>query len=188
LPSIRKIKAKKIAADIRAGVSDFELIAKYGISMEALAKVLNKLVEAGRIRKVELEERNPSFDDPANRLQTRQFPRAYLRLPLDIQDITDPERTGVVTDLSEDGFRTVGLEPSVGKEREFLIGSSEVSRRIRLSAKCIWAKASGQDGRQREAGFKIVQVSGEDLKEIRRLIGLLVLGDRNVYRDASPKR
>lgn len=184
MPSVRIIKANKIVADIRAGMSDFELMAEYEVSIQDLEKVLDKLVDAERIRKAELEERNPFFDDPANRLQTRRSPRTYLRLPVEIHDITDPERTGLVTDLSEDGFRTVGLISVVGKESMFLIGSSQVPRKIEIRAKCVWAKGGGRDGCQREAGFKIAHVSDEDLREIRRLIGLLTLGDRNV----APKR
>jgi hypothetical protein len=182
VPSVRRIKAKKIVADIRAGVSDFELMAKYELSVQDLADVMNKLVDAARIRKAELEERNPFFDDPANRLKTRRSPRTYLRLPLVIQDIADPERAGLVTDLSIDGFRTVDLLPVVGKEKDFLIGSSEVARKIRIRAKCVWAKAGSPGGHRLQAGFKITHVSDDDLSEIRRLTRLLSLGDRNVSR------
>jgi hypothetical protein len=182
LRSIRKIKAREIVADVRAGVSDFELMAKYELSVQELADILTKLVDAGRIRKAELEERNPFFDDPANRLQTRRFTRTYLRIPLDIKDVADPGRTGLVTDLSKDGFRTRGLVPAFGEEKEFLIGSSEVSREIRIRATCVWGKASGRDSRAHEAGFKITHVSDEDLREISTIVGFLALRERDVSR------
>jgi len=70
----------------------------------------------------------------------------------------------------------------LGEEKVFLIGSSEVSKKIRVRATCVWAKASGRDGHRREAGFKIAHVSDQDLKEIRWLIGFLTLGDRDVSR------
>jgi len=171
-----------IVADIRAGVSDFELMTKYELSVQDLAKVLNKLVDANRIRKAELEERNPFFDDPVNRLQTRRSPRTYLRLPLEIQDTANPERTGLVTDLSVDGFRTVDLLPVVGEERAFLIGSSEVARKIRIRARCVWAKGASPGSHRLEAGFEMTHVSDDDFREIRRLTRLLGLGDRNASR------
>ena len=54
---MRKIKAKEIVADIRARVSDFEIMSKYGLSLEQLEKVLEALLEAGEIRGAEIEER-----------------------------------------------------------------------------------------------------------------------------------
>jgi hypothetical protein len=182
LRSVRKIKAHEIVADIRAEVSDFELMAKYELSVQELQKILTKLVDAGRIRKAELEERNPFFDDPANRVQTRRFTRTYLRIPLDIRDIADPGRTGLVTDLSRDGFRTRGLVPAFGEEKEFLIGSSVVSREIRIRATCVWGKESGRDSHALEAGFQITHVSDEDLKEISTIVGFLALRKRGVSR------
>ena len=47
---MRKIKAKKIVGDIRARVSDFEIMSKYGLSLEQLEKVLEALLKAGKIR------------------------------------------------------------------------------------------------------------------------------------------
>ena len=47
---MRKIKAKEIAADIRARLSDFEIMSRYGLSLEQVEKVLEQLVEAGTIR------------------------------------------------------------------------------------------------------------------------------------------
>jgi PilZ domain len=178
LRSIRKIKGNRIVGDIRAGSSDFELMAKHELSVHELAKILKKLVDEGRLRKAELEDRNPFFDNPANRLKTRRFSRTSLKLPLEIQDINDPGRTGLVTDLSIDGFRTLGLVPAVGEQTRFLIGSSEVSREIRIGATCVWVKAAGRDCDRLEAGFKMTHVSDEDLKEIRTLVGFLALTER----------
>ncbi len=79
---MRKIKAGKIVDDIRARVSDFELMSKYGLSLEQLEKVLRKLVEVGTIREDEIKERGPFFDNPDNLSTTRRLPRTYLRVPL----------------------------------------------------------------------------------------------------------
>ena len=100
------IKARKIAADVRARVSDFELMSKYDLSLEQLEKVLRKLVDAGTIREDEMNERGPFFDDPANRLKTRRFARTYLRIPLEIEDLNEPANKGLLIDLSKEGFRT----------------------------------------------------------------------------------
>ena len=128
LPVMRKIKAKKIVADIRARVSDFELMSKYGLSLEQLEKVLGRLLEAGEIRGAEIEERGSFFDDPANRSKTRRFPRIYLRVPLEIEDLNDSANKGLLIDLSDDGFRTRGIAAVVGEEKVFLVSLKEVRK------------------------------------------------------------
>ncbi len=45
--SVRKISAKGIMADLRAGSSDAELMKKYDISYSALQDIFSKLIEAG---------------------------------------------------------------------------------------------------------------------------------------------
>jgi hypothetical protein len=180
---MRKIKAKKIAADIRARMSDFELMAKYELSLEQVEKILGELVEAGTIREAEIKERSLFFDDPANRLQTRRFPRIYLRVPLDIEDLNNSSNKGLLTDFSDDGFRTRGIAAVVGEEKVFLVSLKEVRKRaVRLLAKCAWAKQDVDAKVLREAGFKIVHISESDLLEIRRVAGLLGLRDPSLSR------
>jgi PilZ domain len=180
---MRKIKAKKIVRDIRARVSDFELMSKYELSLEQLEKVLGRLVEAGTIREDEIKERGPFFDNPDNRSKTRRFPRTYLRIPLEIEDLNDSANKGLLIDLSDDGFRTRGIAAAVGEEKVLLVSLKEVRKRtVRLRATCLWAKQDVDAKVLQEAGFKIVHISESDLIEIRRVAGLLSLGDRNLSR------
>jgi hypothetical protein len=178
-----RLKAKKIVGDIRARMSDFELMSKYGLSLEQLENVLAKLVEAGRIREDEIKERGPFFDNPANRSKTRRFPRTYLRVPLEIEDVNDSANKGLLVDLSEDGFRTRGLAVRIGEEKVFLVDLKEVRKRVvRLMATCIWVKQAVEAKVLQEAGFKIVRISESDLLEVGRVARVLSLGDRNLAR------
>jgi hypothetical protein len=178
---MRKIKAKEIVADIRARLSDFEIMSKYGLSVEQLEKVLDKLVEAGTIREDEIKERSLFFDDPANRLQTRRFPRTYLRVPLEIEDLNNSSNKGLLIDLSEGAFRTRGITAVVGEEKLFLVSLKEVRKRaVRLRATCAWAKQDVDAKLLKEAGFKIVHISESDFLEIRRVANLLGFRDRKV--------
>jgi DNA-directed RNA polymerase subunit RPC12/RpoP len=45
----RKINAHDVMADIRAGVGDFALMEKYGLSAKGLQSLFTKLVDAGLI-------------------------------------------------------------------------------------------------------------------------------------------
>jgi len=180
-----KIKAKKILSDIRAGASDFELMSKYGLSAEQLDDTLERLVQAGVLRPVELDERGGFFDDPANRSRTRRFPRAYLWRPLTIKELKDPSNTGLVTDLSVMGFRTRGIGAGVGDEKAYAIHSREFmgGNAITLSAACKWCNMQGIDRNLWVAGFEIIHVSDDDLKRIRRLIALFGRRDSDFSRE-----
>jgi hypothetical protein len=178
---MRKIKARKIVGDIRARVSDFEIISKYGLSLEQLEKVLEALLEAGEIRSSEIKETGPFFDNPVNRSKTRRFPRTYLRVPLEIEDLNDCANRGLLIDLSDEGFRTRGITAVVGEENVFLVSLKEDRKRIvRLLATCIWAKQDVDAKVLQEAGFKIVHVSEGDWLQLQGVAGLLSLGDRNL--------
>lgn len=178
-----RVKAKKIVGDIRARMSDFELMSKYGLSLNQLEKVLGRLVEAGRIREDEIKERGPFFDNPANRSRTRRFPRTYLRVPLEIEDVNDSANRGLLVDVSDDGFRTRGLGALVGEEKVFVVALKEVRKgAVRLLASCVWVKQGVEANVLQEAGFKIVQIKEHDLVEMRRVADLLSLGDRNLSR------
>ena len=58
----RKIKAKKIARDVKDGMGDYELMDKYRLSREKLDEVLRRLVEAGWITEMQLFERSTLTD------------------------------------------------------------------------------------------------------------------------------
>ena len=160
-----KVKAKEVVSDIRAGASDFELMSKYGLSAGQLDKALDRLAEAGVLRPAELEERGGFFDDPANRSQTRRFPRAYLWRPLTIEDLQEPSNRGLVTDLSVMGFRTRRIGVGIGEEKTFAIHSREFmgGNAINLGGACKWCNMEGIDRNLWVAGFEIIHVSDDDL-------------------------
>jgi len=53
----RKITARDLLADVRANMTDFELMDKYKLSAEGLQSVFNKLAKAGLITHAELDSR-----------------------------------------------------------------------------------------------------------------------------------
>jgi len=133
---------------------------------------LERLVEAGVLRREELKERGGFFDDPANRSQTRRLARTYLWRPLVIEDLKDPSNRGLVSDLSVMGFRTRGIRADIGDKKTFAVHSNEFKggRAINLSAACRWFREVGQDRNLWVAGFQIIHVADDDLKLIRRII------------------
>jgi len=180
----RTIKASSIVSDIRSGSSDFELMAKYDLSLIQLEKVLQALVKGGAIRSPEIDERGPYYDEPENRLHTRGFPRAYLRIPVRIEDRADPDNKGLIVDLSEYGFRVRGIATIEDAQKKFLIPAREVGgvAPIELAATCKWVLHEGPERNLWETGFKITRISAKGRSGIRSLIAVLSLGDCNLMR------
>jgi len=54
---VKKISAKAIMADLKAGSSDTELMKKYAISYNALQDIFSKLIEAGLATKAYFNKR-----------------------------------------------------------------------------------------------------------------------------------
>lgn len=52
----RTIKGRELVNDVRTGMTDFELSAKYGLTLQDFDRVLGYLVDAGLITKRELLE------------------------------------------------------------------------------------------------------------------------------------
>jgi hypothetical protein len=181
MSATRTIKAKKIVADIRAGLSDTELMDKYGLSAQELRRVVERLRQAGRIRAVEFEQRSAGADNHGHKSGTRGISRSYLRIPLNITSLHDRAHRGLVTDLSVKGFRTRGMASRVGSQDTFLIHCSELTdaEDIEVRATCKWCHAEASEKNLHEAGYRIDGVSETGAFEIEKLIRLLSIGDRN---------
>jgi uncharacterized paraquat-inducible protein A len=55
----RRVTARDILRDVRAGISDSELMDKYKLSAQGLQSVFHKMINAGLITELELEDRVP---------------------------------------------------------------------------------------------------------------------------------
>lgn len=181
--NFRTIKASEVIADIRAGASNLELMAKYHLSWERLQHVLKQLVNQKALRLCELEERGAYYDDPLNRWLTRGTYRARLRIPVPVRDLGHAANQGCIIDLSEKGFRAIGFAVNVNERKSFLVKAADVSTvsNFSLNATCKWAKVHENRRRVREAGFSISEGSDAILSNIRQLMRtLLSLGDSNL--------
>lgn len=61
-PNTRIIKGGEFVKDMRSGLTDLELIQKYGLTLQGFDRVLDYLVDAGLITKGELLERQHLSD------------------------------------------------------------------------------------------------------------------------------
>jgi len=172
----RKIKARDIVNDIRAGVTDADLMSKYRLSSRGLQSAFDKLVEAGAIRLEEIYGRSPSDDDTVRIDDLRDLPRHYLALAVSIFEPTRPEVKGKLREITEQGIGVIGIEARIGDTKSLVIPSGRFMEadRIWFEATCVWARMKGP-GSESIAGFQITKISDKDLENLRQLIRLLAL-------------
>ncbi len=58
----KQLSAKEVLADVNNGMSDEELMTKYGITLEGLQTVFKKLMEARILTQAMLDERSSDFN------------------------------------------------------------------------------------------------------------------------------
>ena len=76
-PKVRTINGKEFAEDILSGMTDSEMIQKYGLTLQGFDRVLEYLVDAGLITKGEQLERQNVSDS--------QIFRAFVESSEDIR-------------------------------------------------------------------------------------------------------
>ena len=76
-PKVRTINGKEFAEDILSGMTDSEMIQKYGLTLQGFDRVLEYLVDAGLITKGEQLERQNLSDS--------QIFRAFVESSEDIR-------------------------------------------------------------------------------------------------------
>jgi hypothetical protein len=175
----RKIVAKSLVNDIRAGFSNLELMEKYSLSSKGLLSAFNKLIASQAMEEDELEGRVPTFDDTVDINHAREFPRCYPALGLPIYDEEDSEAEYHVVDLTEKGVQVRGIAAKVGDKKSLVIKAGGLDQRIKpcvFDAECRWLR----EDHKKEisiAGFEITDISNKDLEALLHIIKLLTFCD-----------
>ncbi len=172
----RVIKAKDIINNIRAGMTNSELMEKYKLSPKGLQSIFRKLEAVKAIRFSELYGRCPSYDDTADVDQTRKELRHYIDVPLTVYGAAHPQIKGAAREISQTGLGTKGIRASVGETKTLVISPEKLFLidPFAFDAVCRWTRREGAN-REHVAGFEIVAISEEGSARLRELIGRLSL-------------
>lgn len=173
----RTIKARDIVNDLRTGMTNVQLMEKYGLSAKGLASIFNKLMDVRAVKYGELAHRMPEADDTVNVDQKRDLPRNYLMFKLPIYQAEDLLEEGYIRDITENGLQVAGITAKKGEVKDLLIQAEEFAdvSPFTFEAECRWSVSdSDEDGCV--AGFLIRDISEECLEELRKLIRALALG------------
>jgi hypothetical protein len=175
MSSKRTIRAKDIVNDIRAGMTDHELMEKYRLSVKGLQSIFTKLEQVKAVKRSELYSRTPWYDDTVNVGTMRNLPRNYLALSVSIHESENPTNNGVVVDLTEKGVRATGIQVRENQTKALVIDSGDLLDigLITFKSTCRWTRQL-EDG-TRNSGFEITNISERDVGKLRQLIDHLSL-------------
>jgi hypothetical protein len=174
----REIKARDFIHDMRASMSNADLMHKYKLSTKGLRSIFDKLLEAKAIRPTEIFRRSMLSHDITDlrvlpvRLLSRQ--QVDSPLPVYVYDEAWQETKGLVTNISEAGIGIEGMEVKEDRVQVFIIPEGEVPGvgRITFEARCRWA-GKNESSDVCECGYEITQISDESLTELRNLIAIV---------------
>jgi hypothetical protein len=167
----RKINGQAFINDIRAGMTDTELMLQYNLSSRMLQSLFRTLLNTKAITPAEIYERSP-FEDTTIDVNTLSYSlEGYTIQTTSIYDVTQPEKIGHVTTLSERELRTEGITADFAQTKTFVLLSGKAAKidPIFLKAKCRWCQKDEVTGDD-VALFEIVHISQEHSRELRKLV------------------
>jgi hypothetical protein len=177
VPEKPHVNIRTIVNDIRSGMADHELMAKYGLSVKGLHRAFEKLVDLKALTRGDLENRFPSAADSIYFESMRELPRHYVVIPIPIHELGPPQKSGMLRDITEKGVGVVGIEAKVGETKVFAIYPNEFVTVSPFSFKAICRWTEGKAPGDSVGGFAITEISEDALEKLRQLIGELTFGE-----------
>jgi hypothetical protein len=170
-----EIRKQDFLNDLRSGMADRELMKKYRLTPRGLGTLFRNLVNAELISFNELVRRSGGqLNLPELIAEFRIRSRKQLEFLIPISDYAEPENTGLVYDISDDGVGTRGLKAKVHEIRTFVIPTDDYFRSepIMFQGICRWIEE--KDNRwDSAAGFRVVKLLRGSLKELQDIIRAL---------------
>jgi hypothetical protein len=178
MSSKKIVNAKDIVDDIRAGMSDAQLMTKYGLSSKGLQSAFTKLVN-NRIMSVEEIYGQPRSSDEDTVIidDMALIQKHFLTVTAPVYEVTRPQIKGRLHEITERGLTIAGIESRIGEIKSFIIPCREflAADHISFEAECLWAELK-QGSKLWIGGYQITKISRESLDGLRELIQLLTLG------------
>ena len=173
-PKLR-ISVRDFLADVRSGLTDSELMAKYGVSARGLTRTFEKLKAGGFIHDAELEIRTLHAEDTVH-IDIHQLslqPREELVCLVPIYESGVPEQNGLVRSMSEHELELTGIEAEVGEMKSLVISADLFFDLdpFTFEARCISVKPKSSEG-ETVYGFEITHISETHIESFRKLMDL----------------
>lgn len=162
----RQIRVSEIVNDVRGGVSDSEMMDKYGLSSTGLARVFKKLLDTRAVSSFEFAQWSVLFCESPEVKNIRLFPRDNLKFLLPIYEAGHSEMRGEILNISDGGLAVRGLQAQVNDTRSFLIPIKGAP--VFFKAKCRWVRQEPVHGATVTGFdvFKVVKGNWDQLLEL----------------------
>jgi uncharacterized protein (DUF433 family) len=168
---IGRMNPGSVVEDIRAGMSDSELMNKYSLSSEGLRRAFERLLEAKVIAPDDLYGASSYPFDSVSVENRREVPRFNLANRVVIYEVKHPEIKGVLTNIAEKGIAITGIGAAIGDYKTFIIPAVSFVQidPIRFDAECKWGGQDAITGEWR-CGFEIMNISRTCWDDLKRLV------------------
>lgn len=177
IPGRQRIKIREIVGDVKAGMTDSQMMAKYHIDHESLQALFKKLLDLKAIsRDILFGEAGLACETPVP-THVRELDRYVLDFDIPVYEQGCPEIQGRVHDITEKGVGIRGLSMKVDEAKTLVVAGDAfgVVAPFEFSAICRWSGLDHEDGRY-AAGFQILEISRLSMEELRKLIKLIAFG------------
>lgn len=171
-----RIKTFEIVGDIRSGMSELEIMNKYGLSSRGLQSAFWKLVRSGALTWEEILNNFPNLEESVTLQLIRKNIRSYPILSVKVYEENNPQNEGKLRDLSETGLGITGMQACVGEEKKIVLVPDEFMdlNAMTLKVVCRWFRPDAAKGLH-SAGFQIQNLNDENSRTIRELVQLMTL-------------
>ncbi len=172
----KPVNVGQVLKDVRAGLTDSELMEKHKIPYERLDEVFHELLDSNAITRGELYGRSSLFLDTVTVDAVHDESAHYLAFPVPISDAMDPTIVGRLRNVGEQMVGMVGIEADIDEERSFVVYPEKFVdiQPIAFDASCRWLVKEPEGS---YAGFEITFISDKDRERLEQLVRALTLGD-----------
>ncbi len=161
----KRIRAADIVRDIREGLSDIELMAKYNLTLKGFLSLLRRSLEAKILDPSEIATRFASYEEILID-DNRTIPRFKVQESIQIQEYKRPDIQGLLTEISENGVRIQGISGSPGDIKILAVSARESLgiNPLVFEAECKWS--SRESSGTVHAGYETRRVLKGDFSEL----------------------
>ena len=166
------VRKEDFLKDLRSGMADHELMAKYKLTPRGLGTLFRNLVNAELISFTELIRISTGqLNLPEVVAEYRTRSRKEVEFLLPISDSEQPENTGFVYDVADDGVGTRGLRAQVGEMKTLVIPADDYFHvePIVFRGICRWVDEK-PDRWESGSGFSVATVLRGSLSELQDMI------------------
>ncbi|MBI4964726.1 MAG: hypothetical protein HY913_15715 [Desulfomonile tiedjei] len=172
----KRVNVRAITEDILEGMTESQIMEKYGLSSRGLQSTFWKLAHSGILTWDELLGIYPNLDDSITLRGIRDAMRSYPILTIEVFEENNPQNAGQIIDVSNRGFGARGLLARVEEVKTLMLVPSEIMdiNPIRVQAVCRWFRPNQSEGGL-SAGFEIADIDQNGAAALDELLEIMTL-------------